>query len=215
MRSTYHSLNSLLLPGHANTTGFYLTMGHLSNLKIDIKQLRTTKNVEGKYIVPEELLYRLMSIDRVVNVLPECNIPRQIADEVAAEVVSGLRKIFSLLIINDAAELIMKFIPQDGLQNGSMDQKLPFQRRQLEEILTNLPPKTAECTITDLFDGQWEFIAPVFSGKLVARYLADDTRLPIVSDKKIGQGGFGVVHEIKLGEGYCSFGKLGGDAVRF
>lgn len=190
---------------------FYFTMSYLNDLRVAIEELRTP-NCEGdKYFIPQEPLHSLMTPGLLKNVLPECRIALQHMPEAVTEVLSSLRKIFALLVISGEAEMIINFMTQDQLQVSPMDQKLPFSLEQFAKIF---PSKTANYKIRSLFDKQWEFITPVFSGKVVARALADKIILPIVEEKEIGDGGFGTIYEIKVYEGYCSFDGTQPDAVR-
>jgi hypothetical protein len=165
-------------------------MDRLEEFQDQISQLRCP-NVEYRYFIPHHVLMQLMSKDWIYEVLVVSGLERQYIQEIANVIATGAHKIFAILILIGKAKLVTNFIERDQLQPSMLDHKLPFRQDDLEQFL----PITAA---QKFHERQWEFTAPVFSGRLLPRCLENQVVLPFVGDKVISEGGFGVVHEIKI-----------------
>lgn len=180
----------------------------MEELQLSLQGLRI-ENFQDRYFVPQQSLYELMTPDAVREALNESKIARHHLQETVDAIVPGACKIFAVLVANDDVDLITRFIEHDQLQQ-SLDQRLPFTRDQLNKILSGV----STIRIDRFLEKQWEFTAPIFSGKLIARSLERKTVLPFMYEKKIGSGGFGIVYMIKLHNQHCTFEQAPPDAVR-
>lgn len=118
-------------------------------------------------------------------------IPWYSKNETLEWIMRGGRKIFAILVLlKDEESAISRFMEHDHYQKSPLDERLPFSMETLDSII----PDIAE----DFCEMQWEFVAPILYRNVVHRSLPDKTRLPFVYNKKIAEGGFGVVYEIEL-----------------
>jgi hypothetical protein len=172
----------------------------MESLKESLLGLRQ-RNYWNNHFVSEIDLYALMSEELIRKALLDCDLPPNNLPETVKTVCAGLRKIFAILILNGDAKLVTKFIAFDQLQRTELDKKLPL---HLDELCLVLP-KTRPYRLELFLERQWEFLPPIFSGKLISRCLAPQTIFPITRDEKIGSGGFGDVFEIEISKDYCDF----------
>ena len=122
-------------------------------------------------------------------------------EELVHDVLEGARQIFGILILVRRPECISNFIRNDRFQYqlSHLDHKTPFQY----EILGKILPKDIA---TDFYETQWEFTAPVFTRRVLPRFLEEDTVMPFLKDTIVGEGGFGVIHEIEIHPFHEKFG---------
>jgi hypothetical protein len=160
--------------------------------KVDIGDSKNDSNNDG-FFVPQQQLYKLMTRDVILDAVKGCDdILVYHVDSIVEKVVRGGVRVFSILIIIGKEKFISHFIERDDLQRSRLDDKLPFSADTLQSII----PDTDAAG--NFYKRQWEFVAPVFSRNVLHRSLSSKIRLPFVQNKKIGEGGFGVVYEIKL-----------------
>jgi hypothetical protein len=159
------------------------------------------QNVERRYFLPQQALYELMDEVLVEKAVRGAGIEAHNVREVTKEIMKGAQKIFAILLIIRQPQSILAFIQDDQLQS-SLDHKLPFSLGKLQKLLASA------IFGQEFYEKQWEFAAPVFSKRLLPRVLQDDIILPFVEDKEGGEGGFGVVHIIKVEPYHRSFGQL-------
>lgn len=111
----------------------------------------------------------------------------------------GGRKTFAALILIREEKKMNAFL-EHYLQSDSqkIDSRLPFSKSELETILS-----LDEASEFD--EHQWEFIAPVFTHRLLHRNIPSNFNLPFVESRMIGGGGFGDVYEVVIAAGHHSF----------
>lgn len=128
-----------------------------------------------------------------MDAVKDCSeIPSYNLQDVVAKVLKGGLRVFSILVLVGKESLISSFIESDNLQRSRLDDKLPFSADTLQSII----PDTDAAS--NFYRRQWEFVAPVFSRSTLHRSLNSKMRLPFVQNKKLGEGGFGVIYEIQL-----------------
>jgi hypothetical protein len=150
-----------------------------------------TKNFESAYFVPTKDLEELLSKPSIQDILNRCGIEAQHRDETSSIILSGARKIFSILILMKDEALIRKFIEHDQFQFKDLDAKLPLSESALQRIIGNGPAKR-------FYRKQWMFVSPYFRNDLRHRILEHDVVLPFIDSSFVGRGGFGTVSEVTL-----------------
>ncbi|KAI9739969.1 MAG: hypothetical protein M1818_005025 [Claussenomyces sp. TS43310] len=163
----------------------------MEELRDSINDLRRP-NFESRHYIPERALYRILTETSIRDVLKDCEAvqPYEIHDLVKV-ILSGARKIFSILVLNNHVKYVKKFVEIDQLQALPLDHRLPLGLEKLKMLLS-------ESHARIFHEKQWEFTSPTFSESVLRRQLDDEIILPFVSETSIGKGGFGVVHEIEL-----------------
>jgi hypothetical protein len=165
----------------------------IESLRCEVDNGDSSDGNDDRFIIPHQQLYRLMTRNVVLDALQECeHIPAYHVNGIVERVMKGGLRLFSILIVVGQEKSILRFIERDGMQRSGLDDKLPFSADELQAII----PETDGAS--DFFKRQWEFVAPVFSRNVLHRSLNSKIRLPFVQNKKIDEGGFGVVYEIKL-----------------
>ena len=172
----------------------------MESLRDEIGALRV-RNPESRYFIPYQQYHDFMTKDRVRKGLLESNISTYHLLETTEFIVEGARQIFGILILLRRTSYIAKFIESDQFQGRlpNIDQKLPFRRELLEEIL---PAALA----AEFYEKQWEFVSPVFTRRMLPRTLDDDSIIPTLTDEIVGEGGFGTVREVTLHHCHQNFG---------
>lgn len=189
------------------TSNFLFALQIYANIGATMEELRAQivskreQNVERRHFLPQQALYNLMGEVLVTKAVREAGIKAYDVGEITKEIMKGARKIFAILVIIRQPQSILTFIQDDQLQS-SLDHKLPFPLRKLQELLPSASLGQ------EFYEKQWEFAAPVFTKRLLPRVLEDDIILPFVEDKEVGEGGFGVVHIIKVELHHQSLGQL-------
>jgi len=161
------------------------------------------RNPESQYFVPQDVLPTLMSQEMVRKLLSEIRLEHYRIEELAHVVVPRAQKTFAILVLIGRPELILAFIEDDQLQPNSLDQKLPLQLHKLHAFLDD------ESAAFDFYREQWAFIAPVFSPSSLPRTLEKKTVLPFTESSSLGEGGFGMVHGIRIDPSHHSFAHSG------
>ena len=175
----------------------------MDSLYASLSKIRR-KNADRRYFAPSHLVRETMTSESVRNVLIDNQIELHHVNEVVEIIKSGAWNIFAILVLIKQPGSIISFIEDDRMQRGPMDHRLPFELSKLQDILD-------ETMAQDFQDKQWEFTAPFFSGSVFKRLLPDDFVMPFLSDKEVGEGSFGVVHQIQVEHSYQSFS---GEAYR-
>jgi hypothetical protein len=150
-----------------------------------------TRNFESAYFVPTKDLEELLSKPSVQDILNRCGIEAEHRDETTSIILSGARRIFSILILMRDEALIRKFIEHDQFQFKHLDAKLPLTESALQQIIGNGPAKR-------FYRKQWMFVSPYFRNDLLHRILKHDVVLPFMDSSFIGRGDFGTVSEVTL-----------------
>ena len=178
----------------------------MEHLKRSIRKLRISNYDERKF-VPYNSLCEVMTENAVQSALWNIEIRRQSIQETVHAIVPGGRKIFAILVLDDNAQYITKFLEDDQLQQIDLDHRLPYSIDRLRQFLP-------QDDTSDLFyERQWEFTAPIFSGKVFLRCLDSRTVLPFIHNEKIGSGGFGHVYHIRIHNEYCMLEEMPQRAV--
>lgn len=151
-----------------------------------------TRNAESAAFIPAGELETLLTENVVRSILNASSIEIWNREEVFRVVISGARRIFTMLVLQRKVHLFIKFIRQDQLYTGALDAKLPIQESLLESLLGKAAGKL-------FWTNQWMFIAPIFRYDLSHRKLDDPVILPFIgSSEPIGEGAFGVVTKVTL-----------------
>lgn len=184
-----------------------LTQPKTNELRDNINDLRKP-NFEHRYYVPEQSLNNTVSQSVIEGVLRETSLfqPHEV-DDLVYTIHNGLKKIFSILVLNNHVQYIKAFIEGDQLQASQFDHKLPL---DLERLSRLMPRNHARI----FHEKQWEFTVPIFSESVLHRQLADETILPFISEEKVGQGGFGVVHRVGVDSEHNHYGSTFKELVR-
>lgn len=128
-----------------------------------------------------------------------CEIQPYAVQEITQAVETGARKVFAILVLIREGEKIAAFLENHLQSDGeTLDSRLPFSESELEMVLT---PDVA----SEFEEQQWDFIAPIFSHRLLHRNLQMESRLPFIESRKIGGGGFGYVYEVVIPAGHHNF----------
>lgn len=163
----------------------------------DVAQLRRriltlrVENVEFKHFVPEERLASVVTKERVAQIVSQL-VPLESKNEVIRFIINGARKVFSILILIDYVCHISRFITRDQMQRRPIDNLLPLHTNALRNTLDD------EIVVTQFYEKQWEFCAPVFSREIMPRALEVPTVLPYLSDTLLASGASGIVHKITI-----------------
>jgi hypothetical protein len=182
----------------------------MAQLRSQIQLLRCKVENGDRFFIPYQPLYKLMTRDKVLDALKECEgIHGYRLDEIVERIVKGGQRIFAILVLLKGEErLISRFIEYDHLQRSPLDVKLPFAKETLNFIIP-------EDTARDFYEKQWEFVAPIFSRKVVHRLFHDEIRLPFAKNKKIGEGGFGIIYEIEFNTDHQRIPPFSQDGVSY
>ncbi|KAF2474368.1 kinase-like protein [Lindgomyces ingoldianus] len=161
-----------------------------NDLESRIKSLRR-ENADYRWFIPELLLREALSEDVVRKALLDVGAKPYHLDEIVKHVLTSGIKIFAVLVLTNQAAMTSKFIEEGEFQ----DHRLPFNLNTLDKQLS-LP------AAKDFYERQWEFTAPTFYRGTIHRLLNDRSVLPFTKDKRIGNGAFGTVYEIKLDQSH-------------
>lgn len=162
---------------------------------IDVLQRRINdirvENSDSKRFVPESEFWSVMSEDIITRIIDSL-FPAHFRNEIVQFVIKDARKVFGVLVMINRIGFISHFIRRDQLQTRCLDSLLPFAKTRLQEILN-------DDYVAELFyEKQWEFSIPVFSGRIIPRFLDRQTILPYISDNILAAGRYGTVHKIKI-----------------
>jgi hypothetical protein len=163
---------------------------NIQQLQRRIDQVRV-ENASVKKFVPESELYDIMSKDAIEAIVFDV-IPSYYRNEVVEFIMKGARKVFGILVLINFAGHINSFIKSDELQARRVDSLLPFPRPMLQAILSD------NYIVSLFFEKQWEFSAPVFSGRIMPRILSREAILPYLEETKLADGGNSAVYKIKI-----------------
>lgn len=182
-------------------------MSTLRNLRKKLRYLRV-KTADAKYFVPMGSLDVVLDEATVKKALED--IFRESVDspyheqfykrdELTEIIVSGGRKLFSILLILELEQSIHNFVEKDQLQTSGLDAKLPIKIEALNNIFEI--PGSEESQSEDaraFFAQQWEFVAPVLREDRSHRIFEPDTIMPFIVSEKMAVGGFGDVWRVTL-----------------
>lgn len=175
-----------------------------------INEIRV-ENADTKRFVPENELDNVMTRDVVAKLVGDFT-PFDRTEEVVDFIIKGARKVFGILILINHVGGIHHFIHRDQLQTRRTDDLLPLPKAAIQEILN-------DNYLADLFhEKQWEFCAPVFSGRMIPRTFERQTILPYLADGFLSAGAFGSVHRIEIHpshrpDGLCATSGVGTSGI--
>ncbi|KAH7092038.1 kinase-like domain-containing protein [Paraphoma chrysanthemicola] len=151
-----------------------------------------TRNAECAAFMPAGELEKVLTEKVVRDILNASSVEIWNQEEITRVVISGARRIFAILVLQDHVHFFIKFLRQDQLHSGELDAKLPFQESLLESLLGKAAGRR-------FWTSQWTFIAPIFRHDLSHRKLDYPVVLPFIgSSEPIGEGAFGVVTKVTL-----------------
>jgi hypothetical protein len=167
-------------------------------LRDKIDDLRC-KNYNNNDFVPKDALDQVIEHEAIQRVLSESKIERHQHQDIAKYIQKGNSRIFGILIRIGYVDAVVKFIKLDQYQSQtSLDQRLPFSAEYLSTIL---PENVAK----KFYKEQWEYAAPIFQKSILPRDLADPSILPICTEERVAEGGFGTVYEITIHRAHNGF----------
>ena len=149
--------------------------------------------------MPQNDLYRLLTPQVVLFTLKNSGVDESRLSDLAQSVHQGARKVFAVLVILREVQHILDFVGHDQFRD--LDQQLPFDQDDMKKMAIQ------GSIARDFYEEQWQFLAPVFSRRLLPRELADNTPLPITERVDIGSGGFGTAYKIKIHNSHHKLGK--------
>ena len=170
------------------------TSSDVAQLRRQILTLRV-QNSEFRHFVPEEKLASVVTKERVTQIVSQL-VPLESKDEVIRFIINGARKVFSILILVDYVGHISQFITRDQMQRRPIDNLLPLRTNALRNTLND------EIVVTQFYEKQWEFCAPVFFREIMPRALEVPTILPYLSDISIASGSYGTIYKINIHDCY-------------
>ncbi|KAI9775065.1 MAG: hypothetical protein M1839_001457 [Geoglossum umbratile] len=167
----------------------------MEDLKEQIGALKQ-RNFEGRRFVPTEALYGLLKKKTILLALQDGAVDVIDLEETTRIIVHGARKIFAILVTLEKPQFIRNFIAHDHYQAEILDHKLPLS----EETLRSIIPSSAEVSTfySKFCRRQWQYLVPAMHHSNIYRVLDRETILPYVESIKIGEGGYGIVHETTL-----------------
>jgi hypothetical protein len=183
-------------------------MNIMEELKDLIDSLRV-ENHECRTFIPQNSLFQLLTREKIEDMWSHIASASQqgIQDDVVTTIMGGARRIFAILILCDHPEYIINFIKTvDQFQPSELDHRLPFDINTLQRIL---PDVRAE----KFHKLQWEFSAPHLSSTGIPRCLESKIILPFSEDRRLDEGGFGVVYSVKMQDDYHRLGICDGSAI--
>lgn len=180
----------------------------MEELKDSIDSLRV-ENHECRTFVPQNSLFQLLTREKIEDMCSNITGASQqgTQDDVVTTIMGGARRIFAILILCDHPEFIINFIKTvDQFQPSELDHRLPFDINTLQRVLPSVR--------ADKFHKiQWEFSAPHLSNTGIPRCLEPKIILPFSEDRRLDEGGFGVVYSVKMKDDYHRLGISDGSAV--
>ena len=149
------------------------------------------QNHLGQKFIPEADFRRVLAsilIRSIVNAL----VPFYSADDFMEFIFEDAPKIFSILVLINRADCIDRFLYYDQLQSRHVDNLLPLTIDALDEIFDT------RVAVNEFYDKQWEFCAPVFSGRILPRTLARPMILPFLHESSLAQGAFSCIYKLDI-----------------
>ncbi|KAL4882879.1 hypothetical protein BJY04DRAFT_216967 [Aspergillus karnatakaensis] len=107
----------------------------------------------------------------------------------------------AILAMIGRTDCILTFIGSDKYQPVALDSQLPWERKALANLLRNDPAYT----VSEFYDMQLRFTAPVFSGNIIPRTLKAPITFPFKTCDKTGEGGFGTVCKVTIPREHQTF----------
>ena len=168
-------------------------------IRHQIRALRQ-RNTDGKWFIPDRSLESVLEYEAVQTSLQDyCGIEPYGVKWMTRAIRNGSRKIFAILILIREEKKVGAFL-EHFLQSDDqiLDFQLPFSPIKLEEVLP-------QAVANEFSEHQWEFLAPIFTHRLLHRNITSEVPLPFVESRTLGKGGFGKVFEIVIPAGHHDF----------
>ncbi len=162
----------------------------LEHLKRRVNEIRA-ENWNGQWFVPKDQLCDIITQESIVKALGIVR-PAYLTEEMVDFIVKRATKVFAILLFTDHVDEIKRFIQNDQFGTHCKDHQLPFTVSRLNEILDD------EYRAKLFHEKQWEFTAPIISGRVMPRTLEKWTVLPYLSERHLATGGFGSVYKVKI-----------------
>ncbi len=173
----------------------------VDDLRARILDIRQT-NYDFRPFVPQNDLYRLLTLPVVSSTLKNSGVDKSRLSDLAQSVYQGARKVFAVLVILKQVQYTLDLVGHDQFRD--LDQQLPFDQDEIQR-------KVVQGSIaSDFYDQQWQFLAPVFSKRLLPHELVIRTPLPITERVKIGSGSFEEAYKIRIHTSHHELGKAEG-----
>ncbi|KAF6236138.1 hypothetical protein HO173_005767 [Letharia columbiana] len=158
------------------------------------------ENYEQRPFIPHDALKDLLPESKIATLISalagrgvlEVYQQREIINAILD---NGLR-LFATLLSLSRPELILKFIETDHFAQSQLDSRLPLSHHSLGLILRD------EKLSARFYKHQWKFLAPFFRADQSHRELEDNVILPFIDCKRLGEGGFGEVHQMTMVASY-------------
>ena len=152
--------------------------------------IRRENHAVRKFIPEKE--FRDVLSKELINSIISTFVPHYHHDEVLEFVLEDAPKVFGILVLINHVDCIYRFIRNDQLQTRHVDGLLPFSETRLQQIL-------GDDYLAGLFhEKQWEFCAPVFSGRIIPRILDRQIILPFLQESFLTAGRYGQVYKLDI-----------------
>ena len=166
------------------------------------------ENYNVKKFIPERDFRSVLPTVLVKNIISTL-VPSYNLDEVIEFALEDAPKVFGILILINRADCIDRFIRTDQLQTRHVDNLLPFTIDILQQILDDVD------IAHQFYEKQWEFCAPVFSGRIIPRVFARHTILPFLQESFLTAGGYGQVYKVEIHPSHRPSSYEGDISVRY
>jgi len=150
------------------------------------------ENFEHKFFIPLSKLEKLLTRERIIDLLQQHDVEFYVRDEVTNAVLKNGRRLFAILASIRDIKSITRFLEADYFSGGQFDSKLPLSESSLLTILRDRD----KCV--QFSRKQWRFLAPIFREDQSYRELDDRTILPFLSSTPIKDGGFANVFKVRV-----------------
>ncbi|KAF7502473.1 hypothetical protein GJ744_005688 [Endocarpon pusillum] len=163
------------------------------------------RNIHGQCFVSDDDLRDVLTEEAVRKALRDrettndCKLEPFHIDHAVHVVLHGARRTFAILVHIRHTKSILQFIEGDKYQGSRLDDRLPFEKEQLQAIFP------APTIVDEFYERQWHFTAPIFCDSIVTRILPPEMILPIIEEESLGAGGFGDVYGIKIASSHQRF----------
>ena len=156
-----------------------------------LRKLRVSNYIDKKFI-PEKAIRGALSRESVRDII-RASVPIPFnPEEIIDFALEDAPKIFGILVLISRTSFITQFIQNDQLRPHHIDDSLPFSEEDLLQILRDSD------VASQFYERQWEFCAPVFSGKIYPRSFHRSTILPFLQQSRLAKGRYGDVYKISI-----------------
>lgn len=158
------------------------------------------ENYEQRPFIPHDALKDLLPESKIATLISALA-GRGVLEvyqqrEIINAILDNGSRLFATLLSLSRPELILKFIETDHFAQSQLDSRLPLSHHSLGLILRD------EKLSARFYKHQWKFLAPFFRADQSHRELEDNVILPFTDCKRLGEGGFGEVHQMTMVASY-------------